>query len=124
MNQIDIQPGVAVVNHDYPKHRCPLCNHVCYTSRPKLVHTGRMGRTPTARDALLDLLRTTTWRRPIPGKEIRDRLGISKMNLTQLIYRTRLRGYPIQYVWRKGYYLAATRTDARQKDSETLPSNP
>lgn len=100
----DVTPGVPIINHDAPKHRCPICHHVCFTRQRS--KSNRIGRPPTFRTHLLQVLRDHTRPdRALTADELSARLGVKKISLPALICRARKSGLDIRNHERRGYYL-------------------
>ena len=101
---MDIQPGRKVVDHNAPKHRCPVCNHVCHTvQRPR---TAMIGRPARNREEFLLVLRTQAQEdQPISIDDLARILRVSPESVVTIAYRTRKSGFNVRNVRGQGYYL-------------------
>jgi hypothetical protein len=102
-----------VVDHEAPRHRCPVCYHVCYTTQRQNTEKNPipLGRPPTVRKNIVELLRQeASYDRPMSGEELQTRLDITQFGLAQAIYRARhIDHAPIKFKGSRtageGYYL-------------------
>lgn len=110
----DYQRGQATVNHDVDKHRCPICNHVCYVAKPQATGRSR-GRPPVQRYRLLDILREqASPEKPLPLPELSRQMGMQPSAVQMIVQRVRHAGYDVRRVPGRGYYIAPDDEIAQQ----------
>jgi hypothetical protein len=114
-----VKPHIVI--HDIPKHRCPLCQHICHTTKSRARQRAEKegkgtlprptGRPPTTRKIIVEILRQeASYDRPMTAKELQDRLEVGFLGLSQIIYRARnIDNAPIKFKGSRtngeGYYL-------------------
>lgn len=98
------------IKHDAPKHRCPICNHVCHPTRRNKDREAldvRNGRPPEVTRAIFEYIQKHgSVTQPVTSVEIGKEYGYSPATIHQYIYRARVAGWPIKSAKRHGYYVA------------------
>jgi biotin operon repressor len=85
-----LRPGTKVVDHEAPKHRCPICWHTCATSPALKDGGGRMGRPPLERAKFLAYIRRYgSEANPLAMEEIRAQFHYPRKSVITMIHRLR-----------------------------------
>lgn len=95
-------PARPLVRWHVPKHRCPVCLHVCFTTR--YVQSDLPGRIPVQQMKVLAYIKEHGSRdEPITPEHLAKALNYAYRTMITVIYRLRKRGIPVRYDGRAGY---------------------
>lgn len=95
-------PARAIVRWHVPKHRCPICRHVCFTNQ--YVQSHFPGRVPYQRMKVLAYLKEHgTKADPLTPEHLAETLGYERRTILTVIYRLRKEGVPVRFDGRQGY---------------------
>lgn len=106
---------IRTINHDVPKHKCPVCNHSC-SRRPYIPgsqSTGNpQGRPPRELQRFIHVLQNATRREVyLTLADLAEQCEIAVVSVPQYIIRARKRGVDIRLGPDHGYYIAPSKEE-------------
>lgn len=95
-------PARPTVRWHVPKHRCPVCMHVCFTT--KYVQSHFPGRVPAQRIKVLAYIKEHGSKAaPVTPEHLAEAFNYTRRTILTVVYRLRKDGIPLRFDGRTGY---------------------